>query len=81
MYNILETNIEFKNNKIEVITVLVEISKNDIRAIQSTSKSNNGGYMYIPQSAKLNYELLQSIAGYGIEVNAKKYFPKSKHLV
>ncbi|QKX07772.1 hypothetical protein HN014_22495 (plasmid) [Aquimarina sp. TRL1] len=73
MYNILKTNIEFKNGKIDTITVLVEISENDIRAIQATTKPRSG-YMNIPDPAKLNEELLQEVAGYGMEVNASNYF-------
>lgn len=73
MYNILKTNIDFKNGKIDAITVLVEMSENDIRAIHANTKPR-GGYMNIPNSAKLNEELLQEVAGYGMEVNASNYF-------
>lgn len=77
MYNILETHIQFENGNIETITVLVEISENDIRAIQANTKTK-GGYMNISPAAKLNEELLQKIAGYGMEVSASKFFPNSK---
>lgn len=79
MYNILDTNIEFENGNINTVTVLVEISENDIRAIQANTKTK-GGYMNIPPAAKLNEELLQKIAGYGIEVSAPKFFPNSKYI-
>lgn len=66
MYNILEAKIEFKNNQIDRITVLVEISKGDVRAIYATTKPR-GGYTCIPPAAKVNDELLQEVAGYGME--------------
>ncbi|SEC66552.1 hypothetical protein SAMN04489761_3442 [Tenacibaculum sp. MAR_2009_124] len=78
-YNILETNIEFENGNIDTITVLVEMSENDIRAIQANTQPR-GGYMNISPGAKLNEELLQEIAGYGMQVNASQFFPKSKYL-
>lgn len=74
-YNILEAKIEYSNAKINKITVLVEISENDIRAIHATTKPR-GGYMNIKPSAKLNEELLQEVAGYGMEVEKSKFFPE-----
>jgi len=44
MENILESRIEFKNNKLFRITVLVEFSKGDVRAIYADTKPK-GGYM------------------------------------
>ncbi|MGN6293749.1 MAG: hypothetical protein ACTHMV_13480 [Chitinophagaceae bacterium] len=66
MYNILEARIEYKKNQLARITVLVEISKNDVRAIFATTKPRPG-YMYIQPTAKINEELLQEVAGYGME--------------
>lgn len=72
-YNILEAKIEYKTGNVDKITVLVEMSENDIRAIQGTTKPR-GGYMNIPPLAKLNDELLQEVAGYGMEVDKTKFF-------
>lgn len=78
MYNILEARIEFKNNQPERITVLVEISKGDVRAIFATTKPR-GGYMHIQPSATVGEELLQEVAGYGLEtVDRDEIFPKWK---
>ena len=66
MYKILEAKIEFINNAPVVISVLVEISKGDVRAIYATTKPSNG-YMHIPSGASVTAELLQEVAGYGME--------------
>lgn len=66
MYNILEAKIEFKGNQPHRITVLVEMSTNDVRAILATTKPR-AGYMHIPSNSKINDELLQEIAGCGME--------------
>lgn len=66
MYNILEAKIEFENSKLYKITVLVEMSKNDVRAIVATTKPRSG-YMHIPPKAEINSELLQQVAGKGME--------------
>jgi hypothetical protein len=73
MENILKSNIVFKNGTIESVTVLVEFSKGDIRAIQATT-TPRGGYFNIPSGAELNNDLLQEVAGYGMEVNPSKVF-------
>lgn len=75
-YNILEAKIEYNNSKIDRITVLVEISENDIRAIQATTQPR-GGYMNIGLSAELNDDLLQEVAGYGMKVEKSKHFPQT----
>lgn len=78
MYNILEARIEFKNNQLERITVLVEMSKDDVRAIFADTVAK-GGYMNIQPSATVSNELLQEIAGYGMEtVDRDEIFPKWK---
>lgn len=78
MYNILEAKIEFKNNQLERITVLVEMSKGDVRAIFATTKPR-GGYMHIQPNAAVSNELLQQVAGYGLEtVHRDEFFPKWK---
>lgn len=73
MQNILKSNIVFKNGAIEEITVLVEISQGDIRAIQATNKPR-GGYFTIPLKAQVSNELLQEVADYGIEVKPSNVF-------
>lgn len=74
-YNILEARIEFKDNAVSRVTVLVEISKGDIRAIFATTKPSNG-YMHIPPGAKVTNDLLQEVAGYGREtVDRDEIFP------
>ena len=84
MYNVLESHIVFENNQIQCITVLVEISPNDIRAFQA-KQTVKSGYFNVSQQSKLNAELLQIVSGYGCEVdvlkhfrNAKSYLKKSK---
>jgi len=66
MYNILESRIEFKNNQLFRITVLVEMSKGDVRAIYADTKPK-GGYMSLKPNQELNNKLLQEVAGYGSE--------------
>ena len=73
MENILRSNIVFKNESIESITVLVEFSKGDVRAIQATT-SLKSGYFIIPKNAELNNDLLQEVAGYGMKIDARKVF-------
>ncbi|KAB8156169.1 hypothetical protein EZY14_002820 [Kordia sp. TARA_039_SRF] len=75
MDDILKSQIEFKNGSIQSITVLVEFSEGDIRAIQSTTTPRSG-YFFIPKDAELSNDLLQQVAGYGMEVEAKKVFKK-----
>lgn len=66
MYNILEARIEFLASIPQRITVLVEISPNDVRAIYATTQPR-AGYTHIPLDATISDELLQHIAGYGCE--------------
>ena len=63
----------FKNGTIEKVTVLVEFSKGDTRAIQATT-APRGGYLTISPKTELNNDLLQEVASYGMEVNASKFF-------
>ena len=80
-YNILETHIEFKANKPVKITVLVEISQNDIRAIFATDNPKSV-YLFIMPTDTLNDHLLQKIAARGcqvfVEKDVKKMFPNWK---
>ena len=66
MYNIITASILFRKNNIAKITVVVEMSKGDIRTIQATDKPTDG-YMHIQPGAKISDELLQKVAGYGKE--------------
>lgn len=66
MYNILESRIEFKNNQLFRITVLVEISKGDVRAIYADTNPKNG-YMFLQPNQELNTKLLQQVSGEGCE--------------
>jgi hypothetical protein len=66
MYNILESRIEFKNNQLFRITVLVEMSRGDVRAIYADTKPK-AGYITLKPNQELNNELLQEVAGYGSE--------------
>jgi hypothetical protein len=78
MYNILQARIEYKTNQISSVTVLVEISKGDVRAIAATSTPKNG-YTFIPPGATISNELLQDVAGSGCEIDGRdKIFPNWK---
>lgn len=66
MYNILESRIEFKNNQLFRITVLVEISRGDVRAIYADTKPK-GGYIFLQPNQELSNKLLQQVAGQGKE--------------
>ncbi len=70
MYNILESRIEFKNNELFRITVLVEMSKGDVRAIYADTKPK-GGYLFLSPKEEINNKLLQKVAGKGSERNDK----------
>jgi len=67
MYNILEARIEFKSNQLHRVTVLVAMSKNDVRAIFATTKPNLGYIHLSPSSDILDDKLLQLVAGNGME--------------
>lgn len=84
MYKILESRIEFKDNKLHKVTVLVDFTSStckpytDVRAYCGTTAPANG-YMSIGSNAKLNEDLLQEVAGYGSRVSDRdKIFPKWK---
>jgi len=75
MYNILEARTEFKDGKITRVTVLVEISKNDVRAIFA-STTPRGGYTFIKPTDQLTEDLLQRVAAEGMEtVDRDDIFP------
>lgn len=64
MYNILESRIEFKNNELDRITVLVEMSKDNVRVI-AMDTIGKPGYKVLEPNEPLNETLLQKVAGYG----------------
>ncbi|MFC0262599.1 MULTISPECIES: hypothetical protein [Bacteroidota] len=66
MYNILESRIEFKNNQLFRITVLVEMSIGDVRAIYADTNLK-AGYLVLKPNQEISKELLQQVAGYGSE--------------
>lgn len=70
MYKILEARIEFVDNHPTRIAVLVEMSKNDVRSIVASTTPRNG-YMHIPPASTVNNDLLQEVAGYGMEIYDK----------
>jgi len=64
MYNILEARIEYRHKKLHRVTVLVEISQGDVRAIFATDTFMDGYDCLNPDEPVTN-ELLQRVAGYG----------------
>ncbi len=81
MYKILESRIEFVNNAIQKITVLVDCTSSlstplsDVRAIYATADVRNG-YLVIPPCPELSERLLQDVAALGCEDhNRDKTFP------
>jgi hypothetical protein len=80
-YNILEARIEYKNKKLHRVTVLVEISQGDIRAIFS-SVGFKTGYDHLNPDEPVNDALLQRVAGYGMEtVDRDRIFTNWKGLL
>lgn len=83
-YKILEARIEFKESKIQRITVLVDCTGDilaplsDVRAMYATNKTI-AGYMFLMPGVKVSEELLQEVAGVGMEtVDRDKIFPDWK---
>lgn len=68
--NILEGRIEFKNNQLFRITVLVEFSKGDVRAIYADT-SRRGGFISLNPNQEVNNALLQEVSDYGAERHDK----------
>lgn len=78
MYNILEARIERNANQVQRVTVLVEISKGDVRAIYATNNPR-GGYKFLMPNEKVSEELLQEVAATGMEtVDRDEIFPDWK---
>jgi len=83
-YEILETRVEFVNNKIDRIFVLVNFTGNgskpysDVRCIYANTKPCSG-YFYIIPALELNPSLLQRVAASGIQTYGRdKIFPSWK---
>ena len=77
MYNIWEARIEYRKRKLYRVTVLVEISERDIRAISSTP-GIGAGYDAISPDEPVTDALLQRVAGYGRQIPVDemgKFFP------
>jgi hypothetical protein len=78
MYNILEARIEYRNKKLHRVTVLVEISNGDVRAIFSTDTFKHG-YDSLNPDEPVNDDLLQRVAGYGMQtIDRDTIFPHWK---
>jgi hypothetical protein len=78
MYNILEVRIEYKDKKLHRVTVLVEISQGDVRAIFLTTAPMAGYGILRPDEPVCN-ELLQRVAAIGRQtVDRDKIFPGFK---
>lgn len=77
MYNILQVHIEYRKRKLYKVTVLVEMSKGDIRAIYSTVGVKSG-YDYLRPGEPVNEALFQRVAGYGCQTFDKSVFFNSK---
>lgn len=74
-YNILEARVEFDHCRIMRITVLVEISPNDVRAITALDRPLSGNCMILPTDT-ISDVLLQKVAGYGRQVyDVDELFP------
>lgn len=66
MYNIFEAHIEFNDRKLHRVTVLVEISKGDVRAIYvSDAFRPYEGYEYFDSGECVSDALLQKVAAGG----------------
>lgn len=83
-YDILEAKLEFQDNKIKRITVLVDCTGSnstpysDVRAIYATTKPT-GGYMNIFPEATISENLLQKVAAAGMETEDRDdIFPNWK---
>lgn len=81
-YKILQALLEFEGSELSRVTVLVEISEGDIRAIFATNHPRNG-YLHIFPGEKVSNELLQSVAAYGCSctVDCPKLFPNYKRFL
>lgn len=70
-YNILNASLVYANGSLVRVIVKVEISEGDIRYIKADTKPR-AGYFYLLPNSVLCEDLLQHIAGYGMEVTEKE---------
>ena len=70
MNNILESKIEFKNNQLFRVTVLVEFSIGDVRAIYADTRPKYG-YLVLNPNQDISSKLLQEVSDYGTERHDK----------
>lgn len=76
MYNVLESNMKFNSNgQILSVLALVEYSEGDVRVIEATNQPRSG-YMNISHRTDyILFDLLQEVAGYGMEITEKNKIP------
>ena len=70
MYNILEAHFEYRGKQLHKVTVLVEISPGDIRAIFADDRPKQG-YEYLKPGEAVSEDLLQRVAGYGMQTDGR----------
>lgn len=84
LQKILEARIEYtEDGYISRVTVLVEMSRNDIRAI-SASTEPMSGFTHILAQKEIKSSLLQDVANYGMEIigmDKNRIFPKWKRFL
>lgn len=74
-YKILKTLIEFENDNLKAVTVLIDAGNGFEKAYRSESRLMSGYFSISPKTA-LTDDLFQKVAGYGFKVDTKKYFKK-----
>lgn len=78
MYQIHEVHVVYKNNVMEEIAVLWQSNERGWVRASYFNRKPIGGYGYLLPSHKLNDELIQEVAGQGMNLPdnlKKKYFP------
>jgi hypothetical protein len=70
---IIQAHQHYKNGQLQQVSVLVQISPGDVRAIYATTQPT-AGHMHLPPNASLTPQLLHQVATQGIEDSSKKYF-------
>lgn len=83
MYTILEIHANYKDNKLIELAVLWQSNRefNWVRASYSTTQPM-GGYKFIQPGDVMNEELIQRVAGAGMNLPdnlKKKYFPGKRN--
>ena len=80
MYNVLESALKFdERGQILSVLVLVEYSKGDIRVIKATNQPCSGYMSITDRTDYVLFDLLQEVAGYGMEIVDKSKFPTEWH--